>query len=237
MGKKALVIKFSDVWDRMRLMYTRDNVMYTLSWDTYKYFCATGSMIADRQFCETDISLLQVIPYVVLYKHTDNGLLVLTYVRGKGGTETRLHDKLSVGLGGHIEEMPNYPDECLDTVIYRGAVRELEEELGKEFVTDELRESLANSLLVNKLRQEPCLSGNIPLIYHSRATPVDEVHLGIFTLVPVTEDTTTFDIEKDVIEETKWVRFDTLKVKENYDRLETWSKAVIDNLDKVLNSK
>ena len=233
MGKRALVIKYSDAWNKMTLMRTRDHQTYDLSWDTYGYFCSTPSMIADRDYCETDASLLQIIPYIVLYKHLGDKLSLLTYVRGKGGTETRLHDKLSVGLGGHIEEMPNKP-EGLDAVIYRAAVRELEEELGTSYVSDTLKESMANILLASRLNRDHTILGNPPTLYHSRATPVDEVHLGVFTLVPVTDENLSMDLEKGVIEGASWMPFSELTNESTYTRLETWSKAVVDNLTHVL---
>src|SRR2546429_2582363 len=59
---------------------------------------AAHAYFAPRARVEDDPGLKQIIPYVVL-RHQDRIFLVR---RTRAGSEERLREKLSVGLGGHI---------------------------------------------------------------------------------------------------------------------------------------
>lgn len=71
---------------------------------------------------EMDDTYKQLIPYVVIRRGED----ILTYRRLSGGGEVRLHDKLSVGFGGHMNDLPGsrFKEKILGNLW-----RELEEEL------------------------------------------------------------------------------------------------------------
>ena len=76
----------------------------------------------DRPAAEEDPSYKQIIPYVVL---TRKGLVFATRRLNKGG-ESRLHGKVSIGIGGHI----NPVDETdRRSVLMKGLERELDEEV------------------------------------------------------------------------------------------------------------
>ena len=83
---------------------------------------AQHAYFAPRDRVEEDASLKQIIPYVVL-RHADRIFLV---ERTRGGSEARLRDKMSVGLGGHIN--PEDGDTERDRVA-AGMERELTEEV------------------------------------------------------------------------------------------------------------
>ena len=76
----------------------------------------------DRPLAERDQTYKQIIPYVLL-KNSDNQFACYQ----RHGTETRLHDKYSAGIGGHIEECDNQDD--IKKTILAGMNRELSEEL------------------------------------------------------------------------------------------------------------
>lgn len=81
-----------------------------------------------RPEMEEDPSFKQLIPYVI-FRHTDqNGdVTVFQYSRGKASGEKRLHQKKSVGIGGHISQ-EDAAD--LDADPYQeGMKRELDEEV------------------------------------------------------------------------------------------------------------
>ena len=65
----------------------------------------------------------QIIPYVIL---TQNGKVFVTARLNKGG-EARLHGKLSIGIGGHIN-----PTDDTDDLLMSGLWREIDEEVGIE---------------------------------------------------------------------------------------------------------
>lgn len=82
-----------------------------------------GSLaVRRRSQAETDPSFKQLIPYVVFVC----GDQVFRYVRGRRGSEERLHELHSVGVGGHIQAQ----DASLFEDTYRaGMRRELDEEV------------------------------------------------------------------------------------------------------------
>ena len=97
--------------------------------EAIRAFQEAGLWIGPRETLEQDPSFRQIIPYVVL-RHEDK---FIRYTRTPAGGEGRLHGRMSIGLGGHID----LPDVVcagetvdLDATIARATERELEEELG-----------------------------------------------------------------------------------------------------------
>lgn len=95
----------------------------------YAHMNTPGSVaMIDRAKAEKDPGLLQPIPYAVIYQmDLDNvkeftfdelakNISVLCYRRGSEGGESRLHNAVSIGFGGHInledvqEAMLDWPD-------------------------------------------------------------------------------------------------------------------------------
>ncbi|MFG0318937.1 MAG: hypothetical protein ACF8XB_16820, partial [Planctomycetota bacterium JB042] len=72
----------------------------------------------ERRFAEEDRAFQQVIPYVVVRR----GEEVLLLKRSRRGGDARLHDKLSIGVGGHV----NPPDAEHDDLLEACARREIE---------------------------------------------------------------------------------------------------------------
>lgn len=80
---------------------------------------------------ETNPELKQLIPYVVIVFETPSGPLILSYSRSKRGAEERLHDKRSIGIGGHMED--RFVDAHFGlslTAFQAEAMREVQEETG-----------------------------------------------------------------------------------------------------------
>ena len=71
-----------------------------------------------RSEAETNPEFKQLIPYVIIAC----GDQILSYRRGKRGDESRLHSKLSIGIGGHINDQ--------DEDYEAGVRREMREEVG-----------------------------------------------------------------------------------------------------------
>ena len=76
---------------------------------------------ADRPAAERDPTQKQIIPYGVV----EQGEKVFLMERLTGGGEERLHGKLSLGVGGHINPI----DTAGESLIHATMLRELEEEL------------------------------------------------------------------------------------------------------------
>ena len=79
-----------------------------------------------RSAMESDPSFKQLIPYVLLHHVDQEGeAWVFQYTRGKGQGEARLHQKRSVGIGGHISSV----DAATGDASEAGMHRALEEEI------------------------------------------------------------------------------------------------------------
>src|ERR1035438_1998705 len=64
----------------------------------------------------------QIIPYVLI-EHRGR---ILAYQRTAKGNESRLHNKYSIGFGGHINDTDLQPQ---SNILYTGMLRELNEEV------------------------------------------------------------------------------------------------------------
>jgi len=75
----------------------------------------------ERRFAEEDSSFKQLIPYTIVRRGNE----VLLLQRSKRGGDSRLHNKLSIGVGGHINPI----DAEHDDVLAACACREIDEEI------------------------------------------------------------------------------------------------------------
>ena len=79
----------------------------------------------DRAEAEADPTHKQLIPYCLIRC----GSSILNYTRGKSGGEDRLHAKLSVGVGGHINPVDTGNGRTGREAYFAAVERELQEEL------------------------------------------------------------------------------------------------------------
>ncbi len=185
----------------------------------------TPSLIS-RSICETDNTMLQVIPYVVLIDEDTEK--VFMYQRGQAGGEDKLKSKWSIGLGGHIDEMPAEDESILD-LIAREACRELKEEVGITLASDE-----------SEVYQSTFINGGKPAtIYlpYSDNT-ADHVHLGVLIIQNV-DKSSLGKHEEGVIEKGTWVSpSELINIATSKDEtrvLEYWSQiATIEVVNEVI---
>ncbi len=132
---------------------------------------------------------------------------VFVYERAPPGvnTEARLASKLSIGVGGHIE-----PFDDADNLIISSIKREIQEELG--YFDDVL---LEHKGYINFEESE-----------------VDKVHFGLIFKVEIKKPDFSFDNSEIV--HGRFTSVDELKSQEIYGRLENWSKALVDNIDRII---
>lgn len=173
-----------------------------------------------RATCETDTSLLQILPYITV---RDEYGCVFTYKRPTGGTETRLHAKYSLGLGGHVDTLPGV--DGFSKHIGSEAARELQEEVGLDekhltFVSDEI------SWMFDE--------GDFTII-RLKTGEVEEVHLGLAFTVGINRDWLN-SISEDEISVGKFVHENLLTQSLHGDVggvWEKWSSYVIDVKNKA----
>lgn len=89
-----------------------------------RHFIQTHFFFTDRARAEYDKTVKQIIPYVVIRQEGRYFMLR----RLKQQTEARLHDKRSLGVGGHI----NPSERAAVDVLKAGLMRELYEEVEVE---------------------------------------------------------------------------------------------------------
>jgi predicted NUDIX family phosphoesterase len=146
---------------------------------------------------ETDPSFKQIVPYVVL-RWRDQ---VFHYTRGKAGTEARLRDLRSIGVGGHISA----EDENLFQTPYREALfREVKEEVQ-----------------IDTPYEERCLG-----LLNDDSTPVGQVHIGIVHVFELSEP--KVQRREQVLTRSGFAPL--VELQKQRDEFETWSQIVLDVL-------
>jgi len=166
----------------------------------------------ERDHAERNPDLKQVIPYCVVER--DGHILLLR--RLPSGGEARLHGKLSIGVGGHINpediegssRTPSGRDPA--DLLQAGSLREIHEELAVEGEIEV-----------------------IPIgILNDDSNPVGAVHVGLVQLVRVTGDVSIR--EEDTLEG-RFVEPEELRSRlTGGANFETWSKILVEHLDELL---
>ena len=156
-----------------------------------------------RGDAEENPTFKQPIPYCVLKRGNE----VFVYERLQGGGETRLHSKLSMGVGGHMNKF-----EVED--FYEQLSVNLERELEEELLIDGDRLSLDTIGLINDDENE-----------------VGKVHIGLLVIAELKEDATVAVRETDQLKG-MWLTIEDLTQSDTYERLESWSQFVVDVLKK-----
>jgi predicted NUDIX family phosphoesterase len=160
-----------------------------------------------RSSVENDFNYRQLVVYVTVVNRDRE---ILIYPRS--GSEERLHNMYSIGIGGHVDaqdgvdaHMNLYYDGCITDTL----VREVKEEIG-----------------VNTRPEHYLFGGIIKL----SKTDVDRVHIGFHFLLFVDNAAVSREIK-----EFEYVPPSNLS---QY-KLETWSLCVVDSgiLDKLANIK
>ena len=150
-----------------------------------------------RDLMEEDPSFKQLIPYCIFEFEDESGVQIFQYTRGKGQGEARLHNKKSVGIGGHISTL----DTETDTVYENGLARELEEEV-------EIETEYSNT----------CVG-----LINDDSNEVGKVHLGVVhRMKVVSPNVRSKEIE---LEYSGFERIES--VLESLDRYESWSQIAI----------
>ncbi|MGQ0553429.1 MAG: hypothetical protein ACT4PU_09435 [Planctomycetota bacterium] len=175
----------------------------------------------ERRHAETDSSFKQIIPYT-LVTHGDEVLLLRRL--GKGG-ESRLHGKLSIGVGGHINPVDlGAPTSAAGKaalssssadVLDAGCRRELEEEI-------EIR--------------SPYTLQTVGVI-NDDASDVGSVHFGLVNVARC--ETPDVAIRETEVLEGSFVTRKALAelARSEPARFETWSALIIARLDEALGGR
>ena len=119
MEESVLVVDRTALEERLK-----GRMFLTEGIDAVRDFILREHFFLPRSGAEYDTAVKQIIPYVVIRRGEEYFLLH----RLKKQTEARLHDRLSLGVGGHI----NPSEEAAEDPLYAGLLRELREEVEVE---------------------------------------------------------------------------------------------------------
>lgn len=158
----------------------------------------------DRALAEEDPSHKQLIPYCIFRC----GNRILHYTRGKAGGESRLHAKISVGVGGHINPIDMGEGRTGAAAYHAAVTREIEEEL-------DLAEPHEHRIIA---------------LLNDESNTVGQVHLGVVHLIELKSDKVTS--REDALLDLAFTPWGELNG-ELFDRLETWSQFCVRNLPEL----
>jgi predicted NUDIX family phosphoesterase len=189
-----------------RNLFEKLGVFQGLSLEVEKYLPVVTARhhvrYRNRSEAEEDKRYKQLIPYALIVC----GDRILRYRRGKGGQETRLHGRYSVGVGGHISEEdqglftsgPGYPE-----AMRRELMEEVAIDAGKEVAV---------------------------AVINDDSTEVGSVHFGVVHIVSVT-DTSIANRCHGIVGPEFIAMSEAVK---NPDAYESWSRFCLEKLDALL---
>lgn len=147
-----------------------------------------------RGDAEENPAYKQPIPYCIIRRDDE----VFLYKRLGGGGEARLHDKYSIGAGGHMNEIAGLT--AFEDVLQENLERELEEEL-----------------IIDSPNREYTTVGYI----NDDENEVGKVHIGLLVILDI--DGNVEVRETDQLQG-EWISIPQLVEEPVYSKLENWSK-------------
>src|ERR1700693_2312415 len=192
MPEKVFVLPASSLWDRVPYV---EKGLITEGIDELTMLVTRCGSFIDRPKAEDDPAYKQIIPYAVI-RHSERYFLLQ---RKSTQSEQRLHNRSSIGVGGHINPLEGAPE---SDVIGGCLTREINEEL---FIAPGYRETLIG--LIN-----------------DDTTEVGRVHLGVLFEINSASEVNVRESHKM---DGGWVNVEDLA--QVYERLETWSQIVCDS--------
>ena len=146
--------------------------------------------------------MLQIIPYVIV----KNGERILAYTRPDAGNEARLHGKMSVGVGGHIDladVMHNNSVVDLKRTLDAAGIREISEEIGVAVQPEDIS-----------------WTG----VIYSEDGPVDKVHIGIVGEIQINDEQAKKIVSNDEIGNVMFIEPSSVENHMAQYDVESWSR-------------
>ena len=191
----VLAIPTDDLWE---LLTYKEIGLIKGNRDVLNRIVQNG-LFRKRSELEEDPSFKQIIPYAII----SNKESFYLFKRTSGQREQRLHHKLHLGVGGHMNPgRSNEPDE--------------------QYLINELkRELLEEVQLLNG-----CFIEDIEFIgfINDDSIPVSRVHIGLLYIIHVSnKDVVVNETDKMTAD---WI--DKTDLVEYYEEMETWTKIAVD---------
>ncbi|MEK7448699.1 MAG: hypothetical protein AAB019_04360 [Planctomycetota bacterium] len=173
-----------------------------------------------RSPVEINPDLKQIIPYLIVSCNDK----ILTLHRQSAQTEKRLHDKYSIGVGGHINPV-ELKSQITNLSAQSDGVRipsDKSQKNATNIIEKGLERELHEELHVNCSYQHKLVG-----FLNDDSNAVGQVHFGLVFKVEVADEKSVTVAEKELMNG----QFMTLsEIEPLYPRLETWSQLVFDNL-------
>ncbi|MFO1010367.1 MAG: phosphoesterase [Planctomycetota bacterium] len=170
---------------------------------------AREGFFVERERAEKTPAWKQVIPYSIVRWDSPDGVRVLCTRRLKKGGEARLHDKHSIGMGGHVNP-EDLEGAATRNPVDAGTRRELAEELVVRGAYEVRRVGLIND----------------------DSNAVGAVHVGVVQVVTVSSPP---EIRETDVLEGRWVAIDELTAMlATGVNFETWSALLVPHLAELV---
>jgi len=178
-----------------------------LSFESFEQTVTEHGFFVERTRAELEPAWKQIIPYTALVR----GHEVFLVRRLKRGGEARLHDKLSIGIGGHVNPV-DLPDDGARNPIAAATQRELEEEL-----------SIEGTWTLTPLG-----------ILNDETNPVGAVHVGYVQVAHLTGDACVREVDQL---QGDWTSLEELaRLAESGANFESWSTLLLPHLFATLSN-
>lgn len=164
---------------------------------------AAHYQVMRRGHAEQNPKYKQPIPYALLRK----GDRYFSYERLGGSAEQRLHGKLSIGVGGHMNQVPG--EENFHQLLLANLKREINEELILE------GSDLSHIRTIGLINDD--------------ASEVGRVHIGVLVAIDLPESSQVTVKEKDKLAGS-WKSLKVLRKSDIYQRMESWSALAVNTL-------
>ena len=196
MDELVLAIPTAELW---KLIPYQEQGFAKVDSDVLKQILHKG-VYHERTVLEEDPSFKQLISYAII---TYNDSFYL-FRRRSAQTEQRLHNKRSLGVGGHMNPA-------------------ISKDLTEQYLLDELKRELFEEVkLLNG-----CSVENIAFLglINDDTIPVGRVHIGLLYIIRLTsQDVVINESDKMTAD---WV--DKTQLLEYYDGMESWSRIAFDS--------
>lgn len=173
----------------------------------------------ERQYAERTPALKQVIPYTVVVR--DEQILCLR--RTKAGGESRLHDKLSIGVGGHVNPIDSLPEGTPDSTGSDSCKRSL----------DPVPRATHREVAEEELTLDGDYSLHMLGILNDDTNPVGAVHVGLVQILATSAEVQVREI--DMLEGDFRSVKELRELEAEGAPFETWSALLLPHLeDRIL---
>jgi predicted NUDIX family phosphoesterase len=192
MEENVLVVPTTDLEGLLETRFTSERA------EKIRALANQRRLFLSRAIAETDETHKQIIPYIAIC-HGNRHLLLK---RSSKQSEARLHNKLSLGIGGHINDGELKPG--VSDLVGAGMLRELNEEV-----------SLKGQYTVQAAG-----------VIYDPSTAVSRVHLGI--VFRVNCESAEFTLGEPELMSGDWTERE--KLKEFLPLMETWSQLLVNGM-------